>query len=233
MKGTRIKFSRINLETECYHDIINDRGFLINDTPFADIDKSIRNAGGPRSPLYGTTYGDNNEFMDRYRCKCGKRIGAIFEGEECPDCHTKIEFRDVDIMYTGWINFSPFKIINPLYYIKLQSALSKRNLENIIANDNIINSNGVIRKHNETIEVKKSMLTYHNIGLDQFYKNYEEIMTYFKGKRKMKADLIDRLIEEKDIVWTSKLPVYSTVLRPQGITTESFFFSPINIIGRV
>ena len=75
----RIKFSRLNLESECFYDVINNRGFLINDTPFSDIDKSIRNMDGPRSPRFGTTYGDNNEFMDRYHCKCGKTIGVIVQ----------------------------------------------------------------------------------------------------------------------------------------------------------
>ena len=160
----RIKFSRLNLESECMYDCINGKGFLINDVPFSDIDKSIRNMDGPRSPRFGTTYGDNNEFMERYSCKCGKYIGAAFEGEVCPDCGTIIEYKDVDIMYTGWINFYPFKIVNPLFYQRLQSALSKKVLENIISNENIITSSGIIRKHNDVLEVKKSMLTYHNIG---------------------------------------------------------------------
>ena len=109
----RIKFSRMNLETECFYDLINGRGFLISEPPFSDIDKSVRNMDGPRSPRYGTTYGDTNEFMDRYRCKCGRYIGAAFEGETCPECGTKIEYKDVDIMYTGWINFYPFHIVSP------------------------------------------------------------------------------------------------------------------------
>lgn len=224
----RIKFSRINFESECFYDCINGKGFIISDSPFSDIDKSIRTMDGPRSPRYGTTYGDNNEFMDRYHCKCGKYIGATFEGEKCPECNTVIEYTDVDILYTGWLNFYPYKIINPLYYQRLQSALSKKNLENIISNENIITSNGQIRKYSDTIEVKKSMLTYHNIGLMEFYENFEEIMLYYKSKRKQKADLIDSLIEDKDFVWTSKIPVYSTVLRPQGITVESYYFSPID-----
>ena len=145
----RIKFSRINFESECAYDVINGKGFLISDTPFSDIDKSIRTMDGPRSPRFGTTYGDANEFMDRYHCKCGKYIGATFEGEKCPECNTVIEYKDVDIMYTGWLNFYPYKIINPLYYQRLQSALSKKNLENIISNENIITSSGVIRKHND------------------------------------------------------------------------------------
>ncbi len=110
----RIKFSRINLETEALHDLINNRGFLITEPPFSDIDKSVRNFSGPRSPNYGTTYGDINEFADRYTCSCKKHIGAVFEGEECPDCKTKIEYTDVDILYTGWLSFYPYKIINPL-----------------------------------------------------------------------------------------------------------------------
>ena len=223
----RIKFSRLNLESECMYDCVNGRGFLINDTPFSDIDKSIRNMDGPRSPRFGTTYNDPNEFMDRYRCQCGKYIGATFEGEVCPECGTTIEYTDVDILYTGWINLYPYKIINPLMYHRMQSALSKKNLENIISNENIITSAGIIRNHTDVLEVKKSLLTYHNIGLKEFYDNYEEIMLYYKSKRKQKADLIDSLIEDKDIVWTSKIPVYSTVLRPQGVTTESYYFSSI------
>lgn len=224
----RIKFSRINLETECAWDLIHDRGFLIKETPYSDVDKSIRNMHGPRSPKYGTTYGDNNEFMDRYRCECGHTIGAAFEGDICPRCKKPVEYVDVDILYTGWLNFYPFKIINPLFYQRLQSALSKKVLENIISNENIITSSGIIRRHNDDIEIKKSMLKYHNIGLKEFYENFEEIMLYYKSKRKMKADLIDALIRDKDIIWTSKIPVYSTVLRPEGISTESYYFSPLD-----
>ena len=217
----RIKFERMDFESECHHDLATGQGFLINEAPFSDVDKTVRNMDGPRSPRFGTTYGDVNEFMDRYSCKCGKYIGAAFEGETCPECGTKIEYHDIDIKQTGWINLYPYHIINPLYYHRMQSALSKKVLENIISNENIITAQGVIRKHNEVLEVKKTSLMYHNIGLKEFYDHFEEIMLYYKTKRKQKADLIDSLIEDKDKVWTSKLPVYSTVLRPQGLTTES------------
>lgn len=224
----RIDFQKMNLESEFYYDMIYDRGFIIKDMPFADIDKSIKNMDGPRSPRYGTTYGDNNEFMDRYRCKCGRTIGAVFEEDECPHCHSKVEYKDVDISFTGWIDFSPYKVINPLFYQRLQSALSKKQLENIISNENIITSQGIIRRKNDILEVKNSMLRYHNLGLKEFYDNYEEIMMYYKSKRKIKADVIDSLIEDKNLVWTSKIPVYSTILRPMGLSSESFYFSPLD-----
>lgn len=223
----RIKFSRMNFETECLNDILNDRGFIINQTAYSDLDKSIPNMDGPRSPRYGGTWSSESEFMEKSRCQCGKYIGAAFEGEICPDCGTKIEYKDVDMLYTGWLNFAPYSIIVPLYFHKLQSALSKKVLENIISNENIITANGQIRSYNDDMEVKKSTLVYHNIGLEAFRNNFSEIMTYYKSKRKQKADLIDELIRDQDMVWTSKLPVYSTVLRPQSISQESYFFSPI------
>ena len=224
----KIKFSRINFDSECYKDLLNGKGFIITEPPFSDADKSVRSANGPRSAKYGTTFGDTNEFMDRYRCNCGRFIGATFEGEVCPICESEVTYKDIDIMQTGYLDFSPFHLINPLYFHKLQSALSKKNLENIISNKNIITSNGILRRYNDDVEVKKSMLKYHNIGMDAFYKNFEEIMLYYRQKRKIKADLIDKLIEEKDMLWITKFPVYSTALRPQGITVESYFFSPID-----
>ena len=78
-----------------------------------------------------------------------------------------------------------------LFYHRLSSAISKKNLEAIISNENLITSQGIIRKHNDAIEVKKTTLLYHNIGLKEFYDHFEEIMEYFKTKRKQKADLID------------------------------------------
>lgn len=95
------------------HDLITGNGFLITEGPFSDIDKKIRNMDGPRSPRYGTTFNDPNEFADRYKCSCGKYVGAVFEGEKCPECNTEIKYTDIDILYTGYISFFPYKIINP------------------------------------------------------------------------------------------------------------------------
>lgn len=82
----------------------------------------------------------------------------------------------------------------------------------------------MMRKHDDDIETKKGSLRYHNIGLSEFKNNFVEIMEYYKGKRKQKADLIDSLIRDKDLIWTSKLPIYSSVLRPSSVTAQSFYF---------
>ena len=225
----RVNFDHMNYEIECMNDLANGNGFIINDVAYSDTDKKIANLEGPRSPLYGTNFNDSNAFNDRYRCECGKYNGAIFEGDYCPSCNSKIEFRDVNILYTGYLNFYPYKLINPLLYRKLQSALSKKILEEIIGSDVRISSNGVIRQYNDDIPVKKGNLKYYNIGLKSFYENFEEIMLYYKHhKRKAKAAQIQELIDKKSILWTNVFPVYSTALRHQNITTESWFFSPID-----
>jgi hypothetical protein len=197
----------MDYEVECQLDLVHGNGFLIENVAFSDTDKSIANISGPRSPLFGTTYSDNNSFADRYRCECGKFVGAVFEDQECPTCRTRIEFRDVDILYTGWMNFYPYKLINPLLYHKLQSALSKAHLDNIIGSDSMITSAGVIRRYDDEIEVKKKFLKYHNIGLHAFYENFEEVMLYYKKDRKSKAALFDQLIDMKYELWTSKIPI--------------------------
>ena len=71
------------------------------------------------------------------------------------------------------------------------------------------------------------MRTYETSMVQAFYENYTEIMLYYKNKRKQKADLIQQLIDDKEKVWTSKIPVYSTALRPFGVTTESIYFTGI------
>ena len=165
MSGTmKIRFTRLNFEHEWANDCITKRGFTITEPPFSDVDKQIRNLHGPRSPLYGTTYGDTNEFAERYACKCGRTVGSAFEGEICEFCGQPVKDRDVDIKFTGWLSFSQYKIINPLYYHSWQSALSRKILEGIISNENIITPQGVIRKHDEALEVKKTSMMYWNIG---------------------------------------------------------------------
>ena len=60
----------------------------------------------------GTSYEDETAFIERHRCECGAFKGRLFEGEECPLCHTKVEFRDSNIEFTGWIVLGDDNYIN-------------------------------------------------------------------------------------------------------------------------
>ena len=86
----RIKFERMNFDAECAYDLINERGFLISELPYSDIDKTIRNLDGPRSPRYGTQYEDANAYVERFRCACGQYVGSQWEGEHVLSVEQKL-----------------------------------------------------------------------------------------------------------------------------------------------
>ena len=69
---------------------------------------------------------------------------------------------------------------------------------------------------------------YVGIGLIEFRKNFNEILDYFKEKKKKKADEIERLKSEVSSVFCSKIPIYSTLLRPQSSTADTYYFNSID-----
>ena len=48
-------------------------------------------------------WSDEDAFSERYSCRCQELRGRVFEGEICPKCETKVEFKDTDLEITGWI----------------------------------------------------------------------------------------------------------------------------------
>ena len=94
-------------------DFVNDMkrkfGFIVRAKPFKKTTYSNGKVGenaakgtkemyGIHSPLFGTDWLDDNAFADRYSCECGKMIGKIFKGRKCPECGTKVEFIDVNLI---------------------------------------------------------------------------------------------------------------------------------------
>ena len=62
----------------------------------------------------------------------------------------------------------------------------------------------------------------------EFRKRFEEIMHWFKTKKKKKADEIDKVLSESSAVFCSHIPIYSTLLRPQSNTADTFYFNSID-----
>jgi hypothetical protein len=204
-------------------------GFTITEPVAISLDGSKQKTMyGPQSPLYGTTYGDDQAFIERYRCKCGKYKSRLFEGEICPYCHTKVEYRGSDINMTGWISLGDNRIISPFYYRVLQGALGKTVLSDIVfAKFKVTKDGQKVRPSEDEFEGKPSS-PYTGIGIDAFYENYENIMEYFKSIKKAKADTIDLLIKQKSSVFVSHIPILSTLLRPQSITADTFYYNTID-----
>lgn len=230
-KKQMVRFRRLNWDIEYYHDLINGNGFQITEPAKVSLDGSKeKSLYGPESPLYGTSYEDEHSFIERYRCKCGEFKSRQFEGEICPICHTKVEYKDADMTVTGWISLGLNRIINPYYYKKFQQAFGKQVFEDIVPAKNCITTDGAREKVTESDYETPPTSPYAGIGVDEFFANYENILTYFKSIKKNKVEMIDLLMKQKRAVFTSHIPIYSTMLRPQSVTSDTYYYGGLDKI---
>lgn len=229
MKNQKVRPVRLNWDIECYYDIINSNGFMITEpATFQFDDTKQKSLYGARSILYGTSYEDETAFIEGYRCKCGEFKGTIFEGEICPLCKHKVEKRDADIEFTGWISLGQNYVLNPYYYNKLEKCIGKTNLEEIVATKRKVDVNGSISETHPDDYNDEPIHPYVGIGLIEFRKRFEEVLNYFKGIKKNKASEIDKVISESSAVFCCHIPIYSTLLRPQSYTSDTYYFNSID-----
>lgn len=224
----KVRFRRLNWDVNFFNDIISGNGFIITEPPEVTIDgKRKKSLYGAQSPLYGTSYEDEQSFVERYRCECGKFTSRLFEGETCPFCNTKVEFKDSDINVTGWISLGNNRIISPYYYQILQNAIGKPFVD-IVYVKTKVNTDGKIEKITEEDEDIVPTSPYFGIGVDKFYEQYENIIAYFANKKKNKKSTFDTLLKEKSSVFVSHIPIPSTLLRPQSVTSDTYYFSSVD-----
>lgn len=217
-KGSRLV--KLNWDEEYELDMLCGRGFEITEPAITGRDK--KSMYGIQSPLYCSDWGDDDAFIERYTCNCGEMKGKIFEGETCPNCHTTIKFKDVDLSITGWIRLHNHKIIQPIFYNKLSSVIGSKQFQEIIQYDKYIDRDGNV------VEKTSSTNPFKGIGLIEFYDRFDEILDYYKSKKKNKLEEINEIREDKSKVFASSIPVYSSVLRPISFRSDSFFYSRID-----
>ena len=225
-KKIMVNVSRRNWDNDFYYDLLTGNGFKIIEPADVSLNGTKeKTLYGPRSPLYGTDYEDEKAFIERYRCKCGEFKSRLFEGEICPICHTAVEYRDVDISMTGWIDLGEGnRVINPLYYQILSASIGKKIFRDILISKYKVTKDGKQEKATEEdLDIPPTSI-YFGIGMDAFYNRYEEILNYFKARKKGKEHRFDTLIAQKDRVFVTKIPIYSTKLRPESVTFDSFYF---------
>lgn len=226
---------RTNLEIEYLADMITNQGFLIKPESTyteVDTDKLI----------------NSSKFTDcEFRCDCGAFIGQDLIGQICPRCKTEITLHSLNFRYTGWIDLGEHKIIQFGYYNMLKRVLGNYLLKFILGdykadmavkyNENdtefeekqstkktgrpSVNSLSYIIK-----KIPKSKLGYQGIGHDGLYEHFEEIIRDCAPKTEEEEANI--LIQNKDAVFTSKIPIYSTTFRPVTKTSETLFYPKIN-----
>lgn len=231
MGKLHVYIERLNWDTLYYSQLISGLGFTITEPAAVSIDgMKKKSLFGPRSELYGTTYGDEQEFAEQYRCQCGLTTGRLREGETCPYCHTVVKTVGDNIRITGWIPINGYKIINPYFFVQLRQVIGKDEFNDIVTSRKKVDKNGNISRPDIYADPDKPPLSpFSGIGLTEFYDRYEEILEYYKKKRgKGKLQKVDFLLSHKNYVFTSHIPVYSTKLRQQSITADTFYYGGLD-----
>ena len=202
-----VKLIKLDLDKCCEEDIEKGTGFFITNEEDFDEKRGVRTDDGLYSPKFGVdTFTDKNTD-DLFHCECGKLSGGIHEGDICSDCGTRVTFIDSRLNITGYINLADYVIINPSCYPELESLIGSKELNEIIKFNNRFDVNG------KNVKTKTKKSPYQGIGIIEFKKKFDEIIEYYRAKRK-KDETYDVLMRFKNCVFTHNVPVYTSLLRP-------------------
>lgn len=180
--------------------------------------KIVPQEGGIYSDTMGKLVDDDTNIYE-YSCSanCRHLIGRIYEGQTCPLCGEVVKRNfGGDIQRNGWINLDSYKVMIPSAYAKIRDLIGPQVLDDILSfNDNIDLQGKIIIG---SLENDKKH-PFSKIGMIEFYKRYEEIISYY-GKMKKKPRETEFLIKFKNRIWESKISVLSQPLRPAFINSS-------------
>lgn len=216
---------RINFDEEREKDIRSGRGFII--TGSNNIKKDIKNRDGIFSDRFGSnSISDSDSFTYRYSCKCGARKGSLNNGEICPVCNTRVIYIDDDVTKTGYalLPRDDLFVIHPNLYCSLEAFIGQERMARIIEPDIQVDCDG-----NEVpiIPIKKDE-PFRGIGMLEFRKRFDEIMTFYLNKYPSKKLLYDDIMSQKRNIFTRSISVYSSLLRPTNVDNGSLKYEVTN-----
>lgn len=155
---------------------------------------------------------DTEEETREFCCDCKALRGKFYAGQVCPTCNTVVKDQFfADITKYGWIDLYPYYVIQPNAYAMVEKVIGATALNKIIKHEMNLDINGIPIKK----EVDKSS-PYDGIGLIEFKRKFENILLHYASKAKDKPDKIANakmLIEQKNRVFCSKIPVVNSLLR--------------------
>lgn len=176
---------------------------------------------------------DTDKDVREFSCDCGALFGRFYEGMICKECGTPVVSRfSMDVKRVGWIDIAPFYIINPNAYEILGKCIGLKNLQKILQYDIQIDLDGNLSSEQQTMMSKNTkQIPYANSGMIDFRKNFDEIVGYFSGIKGTMEEA-QYLIDHKEEIFSSKIPVSSIYLRPTFVSSKkrSVSFDKINAI---
>lgn len=228
-----VQVEKLNLDMQCYIDLSTGTGIRLRSVESFNK-KNEKIYDGLQSEFFGTDFGDDAAFAERYSCKCKKYIGKMYADTICEKCGTPVEFHDADLTKTGWIILDHFSVISPIYAAKLIDALGTSEgdkvFNKIIAVDYQEDSEEKEYTEKELAELKKHPFLHK--GMIWFKENILGVLEYYEKKKPSKAKLFKELKNDVGNIFTSSIPVYTALLRTElpGVKGNKLFKMKINTI---
>lgn len=219
-----VKYEIVPMEEYYKEDLANGNAFIIKDKR-GEI-QGERCPEGIYSPKYGSIWQDENAFKELYSCDCGKMQGKMYLGSECPNCGTKVVFKDKNIDMTGYFYLENYQVIHPKMFTMIASLIGRKKLITILNPKWETDAKGITYKP-VIDENSKNINKYDKIGMIEFINRFDEIINFFQHKKK-KDELYQFILDNKKAVFTKYLPVESLILRPIVLDDEDYNFVPIN-----
>lgn len=205
-----------------YYDKAYGKAFIINNDVGIDKRTVKPNGDGIYSPELGNIV-ETDKDLRQYSCACGKLNSRLDEGDVCEDCGTVCkETFGADLTKYGWIDLGEHYVIEPSAYEAIKGVIGGKNLEKMIKFQTAIDIEG------QQIDIQKvdpKAINFQNIGLDNFRKYFTEIMNYYIMTKPLKAEKAKYLLSMKNRIFSNKIPVFSSLLRPAYASSKKRMFS--------
>lgn len=220
-----VQIEKLNLDFECTMDILNGKGIRLQSVEAFQkkVDKFSKKTekvwDGLQSEFFGTDFGDDNAFAERWSCKCKKYIGKMYKNKFCERCETHVTYHDIDMTKFGWIILDKFKVISPIYDQKLLATLGSQD-DDMVLNKILevtYDENGSVKfTDKELVQLKKHPFIHKGMHWLSNPNNLLEVLEYYEKKRaKTKAKAFQELKDDVFNVFTSCIPVYTALLRTE------------------
>lgn len=216
-----------NFDNECRSDFLKEKAIRLTSVDSFDKKKN-KIYEGLQSEFFGSDFGDDLAFSERYSCVCGKKVGQMYEHDICPDCNTEVQYLDVDLQKFGWVIIDGgFKVIQPLYYEKLESLLGKLDtVESVLGsiikihykddNGNKITNDPFAPAYDEKDKQNLPKHPFIRRGMTWLSEHLTEVLDYYKKQKPNKKDAFQEIYDNLDNVFCHCIPAYSAVLRMEA-----------------
>ena len=164
-----------------------------------------------------------------YSCDCDSEPieGRFYEGIKCNVCNTAVTCRDTVFSKRGWVDLGDYQIIAPISYVHFARVIGASQFIRILQQKQLLTVDGIAKKAVTTGTVGP----YDGIGVSGFIEKWEEILTYYEGKKKSDmqvAEYANVLRKCGSHVLTSKIPIFNHILRPALVVNKQFIFDEVN-----